>query len=69
MTEATHTELEKIANEILEIAEADREYIIETNQDVEYKKGWREGIDQVITELLGRQSEDKVEKLKEVIEK
>lgn len=63
-------ELQKIVEEIIKIGESDIEYIKEQdNLSEEYKKGWEEGIDQLVLELLGRKEEDKTQKLKEVIEK
>lgn len=63
-------ELRKIGEEILKTAQTDIDYIKEQdNLSEEYKKGWEEGIDQLVLELLGRKEEDKTQKLKEVIEK
>lgn len=59
--------LQQIADEIIKTGKADIEYIETTEQSKEYKKGWKEGIDQIVLELLGRKSEDEVEKLKEII--
>jgi|APHM01.1.fsa_nt_gi hypothetical protein len=60
-------ELAKIVAEIETIAKADREYIKEQDLEEEFIEGWRRGIDQLMLELLGRASEDSVEKLKEVV--
>lgn len=61
-------DLQKIADEIIKTGKSDIEYIKEQeNLTEEYKKGWKEGIDQIVTELLGRKSEDETEKLKEII--
>jgi len=62
--------LQQIGEEIFKTGKIDREWMEDQPEEdftEEYKKGWKEGIDQLVTELLGRQEEDKVEKLKELI--